>query len=454
VVLAVLGLGFGCGGGGSGGSGSEADTGGGAAPLKVGFILPLTGPQAKFGEIEKWSAELAAEEINAAGGVGGRRLELLIEDDMGKPEVGRAAAEKLISVDRVLLLAGGYSSSVTYAVAGVAVNRGFPFLVNTGSADKITEPAAFTPAGRKLEQLRKRLESARLTQEGLAELEAQIARLEEQARAQAAALRDRFAIFRINPPVSEYASGIESFLAEVVRPKTAAILHEHSLFGTKGAAAFARICDRLGIEIVLNEGYEAGAVDFRPLLGNVKALDPDIIYMVSYVMDASLLINQSMELRMSPRLFIGGAAGFTLPEFIQNTGRAGEKVVSATLWHESLKIPGAREYFEKFRKRYSKAPDYHGAEAYAAVQVIADALGRARSLDPEGIREALAATELTTVFGPVKFESYGEKINQNRAPTYVVQWQDGELRLVWPREVAAAPYVYPVDWAAERGATE
>jgi len=420
-----------------------------AEAIKVGVILPLTGKHAKFGEIERQSFEMAIEEINARGGVKGRKIQLLIEDTQGKPDVGRSAVEKLITQDRVVIIGGGYSSSVTYAAAGVAVNKGFPFLVNTGSADKITEPASFTPSGQRAENLKKKLKKEKDPARKAA-LKKKIARLEKRAEKEVQRLMDRFSIFRLNPPVSEYASGLESFLARVVRPKTAVILHENSLFGTKGAKAFEKTCKRLGIKVLMKESYDAGAVDFKPLLAKVKQADPDIVYMISYLMDASLLMRQSMELKMNPGLFAGAAAGFTLPEFPQNAGKAAEKVVSATLWHESLNIPGAREYYDKFVKRYNKPTEYHGAEAYAAAYVIADVLRRAKSFSPGDIKKALAETDMMTVFGPVRFVSYGRKINQNRLETYVVQWIDGKLELVWPEKFASRKYVYPVNWIKER----
>jgi len=372
-------------------SASAADT------IKVGIVLPLTGPQAKFGEIEKQSFDMALEEINGSGGIKGKNLELIMEDDTGRPEVGRSVVEKLITKDKVVMLGGGYSSSVTYAVAGVAQQNSIPFLVNTGSADKITEQGWDY-------------------------------------------------IFRLNPPVSEYASGVETFLAEVVKPKTAVVLHENSLFGTRGAKSFNESCEKLGIEVLMTEGYEHGGIDFKPVLIKVKQMNPDIVYMISYIMDASLLMRQARELKLTPKLFIGGAAGFTLPEFSQNAGKASEYVVSATLWHQVLPLPGAMDYFERFKARYDKDTEYHGAEAYAAAYVIKDVLERAKSFSPEDIKQALSATDLMTVFGPVKFTSYDKKTNQNRLTTYVVQWQDGHLKLIWPKDLANAKYVYPVDW--------
>jgi branched-chain amino acid transport system substrate-binding protein len=109
-----------------------------AGAVKVGVVLPLTGAEAKFGEIEKRSFDMALEEINAKGGIKGEPLELIVEDDTGRPDVGRSVVEKLITKDKVVMVGGGYSSSVTYAVAGVCQQNKMPFLVNTGAADNIT----------------------------------------------------------------------------------------------------------------------------------------------------------------------------------------------------------------------------------------------------------------------------------------------------------------------------
>jgi branched-chain amino acid transport system substrate-binding protein len=157
-------------------------------------------------------------------------------------------------------------------------------------------------------------------------------------------------------------------------------------------------------------------------------------------------MSQSMELRLTPKLFVGGGAGFTLPEFATNAGKASNMVYSATLWYQTLPYPGAKEYFQDFVKKYGKDTEYHGAEAYAAAFVIADTLKRAKSLSPEDVRQALAATSLMTVFGPVKFAKHGKMTNQNIVPTYLVQWINGNLELVWPENTASKHYVYPIDW--------
>jgi branched-chain amino acid transport system substrate-binding protein len=166
--------------------------------------------------------------------------------------------------------------------------------------------------------------------------------------------------------------------------------------------------------------------------------------MNSTPMDASLLMQQAKMLNLNPKLFVGNAAGFALPEFQRNAGEAAEFVCSPTLWTPSVPYPGARDYYDRFMAKYDTPPGYHGAQAYAAMYVIADALKRAKPLTPMGVRDALLETEMMTVFGPVKFVSYGKKTQQNSLPTYLVQWIHGKLEIVWPKDVATARYVYPV----------
>ena len=375
------------------GLGTVAVAGPEEAPIKVGVVLPLTGALQKFGEIENNSFLMGMEEINAAGGINGRPIELLIEDDKSKIDMGRSAAEKLILQDKVIVLTGGYSSDVTFAMAAVAQHRKVPFLVTTGAADEITQLGADY-------------------------------------------------VFRLNQPVSEYARPLTEFLQQVVKPKSVVILYEKSLFGQSGSREFAEQAFELDWKILMNEGYEAGTVDFKAVLSKAKSAKPDVVYMISYVKEAALLVVQSKELGFKPKVFAGAAAGFTLPEFRKLAGDAAENVFSVTLWTPQVPYPGAREYYSNYMKRFGSETEYHGAEAYASIYVVADALKRAKELTPRGVREALAKTSMMTAFGPVKFTSYDRKTQQNSLPTYLVQWQKGVLETVWPQIVATKAYIY------------
>ena len=363
--------------------------------FKVGVPLPLTGAEAKFGEMEKQAYEMALDEINAKGGVKGTKLVLDIQDSGGKPETATAIVEKFITIDKYPIVVGEYTSQCSYAVAGIAEKYKVPYLVVTGAADKITQQ------GWKY-------------------------------------------VYRLNPPSSLYNMGIFSFFEGVAKPKSIALLYENTDFGTSTSKAMKEYADAKGIKVLLYEGYSAGAIDFKPILQKVKSLRPDVIYMVSYLMDASMLMRQSKELDLNPQAFIGGAAGFTLPEFLQNAGDASEYVMSGTLWTPQAKYPGAKEFFDNFKKKFSKEPDYHGAEAYAATYVLGDVLKRAKSWTPDDLRAALAETNMMTAFGPVKFVSWGQFTNQNKMDTLLLQVIGKKFETIWPKEGASAKYVYPV----------
>ena len=363
--------------------------------LKFGIPLPLTGTNAKFGEIEKKSYEIALEEINAKGGIKGKKVVLEFEDSQGKPEISRSIVERLIDVRKQPVIFGEYSSSSSKAVAAVAEERKVPYMVVTGATDDITQQ------------------------------------------------KYKY-VFRMNPTNAYYATGLLSFFKEVVKPQSIAILYESSDFGTSGAEDMVKQAQKVGIKVLVKEQYEKGAVDFKPILSKVKAAKPDVIYMVSYVMDAALLMRQIKELRIDANLYAGGAAGFAIPEFIQNAKEASELAVTATLWSPQVAYPGAKEYAEKYKKLYKDYPSYHGAEAYAALYVIKDVLERAKTWKPDDIRIAFKATNMMTAFGPVRFEDKEGYTNQNFMDTLVMQVINGKHETIWPAKYANAKYVYPI----------
>ena len=357
--------------------------------------LPLTGKPAKFGEIMKKSYEIAVEEINAKGGVKGKKIALSFEDSNGKPEIARSIVEKLIDSKKQPIIVGEYTSSCAKAVAAVAEERKTPYLVVASADDDITQ-------------------------------------------------KNYKYVFRQNQVNAHYGDAVVSFLKDVVKPKTIAILFESSAFGTSGADAMEKDAPAIGAKVVLKEKFETGAIDFKPLLSKVKAAQPDVTYTVAYANEAQLIMKQAKELRIDAKLYAGGAAGFAIPEFIKGAQDAAEYVVSATLWTPQLAYPGAKEFAAKYKAKHGDYPSYHGASAYAALFVAADALNRAKDWTPDAIRDALKATNLKTAYGPVKFEDKEGYQNQNFHETLAIQVQKGEFETVWPKAHASKPYVFPV----------
>ena len=372
-----------------------------AGTFDLTIPLPLTGKPAKFGEIMKRSYEMAVEEINAKGGVKGKMITLTFEDSNGKPEVARAIVEKLIDSKKQPIIVGEYTSACAKAVAAVAEERKTPYLVVASADDDITQ-------------------------------------------------KNYKYVFRQNQVNAHYADALVAFLKEVVKPKTMAILYESSAFGTSGADAMEKDATAFGAKVALKEKFETGAIDFKPLLSKVKAAQPDVIYTVAYANEAQLIMKQAKELRIDAKLYAGGAAGFAIPEFINGAKDAAEYVVSATLWTPQVKYPDAKAFADKYKTKYGDYPSYHGASAYAAIYVTANALDRAKNWTQDGIRDALKATNLTTAFGPVKFEDKEGYQNQNFTDTFAIQVQKGEFETVWPKSQVSKASIFPVPSWRER----
>lgn len=362
----------------------------------IGIPLPLTGNLKEFGIMMKNSFEMAQESVNEAGGINGRSVNVVFVDDEGKVASVKPAFNKLVA-SKPLMLVGGYASDPTYQMAKMAEKKNVPFVICTASADKITQKGWKN-------------------------------------------------IYRLNPPISEYTKGLEDFWIKVYKPKSIAIINENSMFGTGGAIRMMEFCQEKAIEIRAHINYDRkmAAVPgyLRSLLAPLTEEPPDVIYMIAYLNDAVALVKQIRELNINS-LLSGAAGGFTLEEFIVKVGGAANYLLTSSLWSEHVRYPGAGEYYALYKERYYRSPDYHGAEAYSALLVAAEALKRAKSFSPQDIRDALNQIYMMTPFGPVKFYSYEDFERQNSLNTLVLQIQNGKFETIWPPDVASAIFKLP-----------
>jgi branched-chain amino acid transport system substrate-binding protein len=357
-----------------------------------------------FAAMMKNSFEMALTVINGKGGIKGRPLKLVYADDQGKPDVGEKVIKKLIKEENVAMLVGGYSSRNTVYMAGMAEKLDRPFLITTAADDRITQ--------RKWKN-----------------------------------------VYRLNPPASGYTQGLENFFLQKVQPKSIGIVYENSPFGTGGALRMMWFCREQGIEITKIIPYHRERVKkeyYQRILTPLKEESPDVIYMISYLNDAVALVQIIREMDI-PSLLCGGAGGFTHPKFITMAGEAGNRVLTATLWFQEIPYSGIEEYYNDYVKRAGTEPDYHGAEAYSALLVAADALRKAESLSPGSIRDALDKTDITTPFGPIRFSSYEKFERQNSLPTQVLQVINGQFECVWPEKLSTSDFAPPAYWRASEG---
>lgn len=371
-------------------------TGQASEPIIVGVLHSEAYP---YANMMKNSYEMALEAINGGGGIKGRSLKLVYADDQGKRIPGEKATRDLIENTESVMLVGAYQSSNAIYMARIADRLDRPLLVCTAADDRITQ--------RKWKN-----------------------------------------VYRMNPPAKGYTNGLEAFLREKIRPKSIAIVYENSPYGTGGAMRMMWFCRGNDIELKAIEPYhkERLVADyFYRIVNRLKADPPDLIYMVSYLKDAALLVKTIRQSRLN-LLLCGGAGGFTSQKFIDNVKDDGNHLLTATLWTPCLKYPGTKAFYEQYIDKYASPPDYHGAEAYSALLVAADVLERADSFRAESIRKALDNTDLVTPFGPVKFGSYENFERQNRLPTQVLQIIEGKFECVWPEVHATANFIPPPDW--------
>jgi branched-chain amino acid transport system substrate-binding protein len=356
-----------------------------------------------YATMMKNSFEMALSVINEAGGIKGRPLKLVYADDQGKRDAGEKIVKELVKRAGAVMMVGGYASSNTVYTARMANKLDIPFLVCTAADDRITQ-------------------------------------------------RKWRNVYRMNPPASEYTKGLEDFFLHNIKPKSMAILYENSPYGTGSALRMMWFCREHDIEIRKIIPYHkerahteaVGSTYFQRLIAPLKDEPPDVIYMVSYLKDAALLVKEIRALKINA-LLSGGAGGFTHPKMIKMAGDAANNLLTATLWFNKVCL-SSTAYCSRYVEKYSIKPDYHGAEAYSALLVAADALNRAESFSSKDIRAALDKTDLKTPFGPVKFKSYGNFQRQNSLPTMVLQINQGQFDCVWPENLATSKFTPPRFW--------
>ncbi|UQN09602.1 ABC transporter substrate-binding protein [Deinococcus sp. QL22] len=357
--------------------------------IKIGAITSVTGRFAEFGKMQLAGFKVGVAEVNRKGGIGGRKIELLIEDNASDVNKGLAAAERLVNAG-VPLIINEYSSSLVKAQAQYLARQKVPNLVITSSGDDITKPGSDY-------------------------------------------------IFRLNQPATEYARVIFNIFRDN-KFKSVAIIAGTGAFEKSVADAAQDFAKLYNITIVEDQRYDKGLTDFRPVLNRIKAKNPDGILMVSYAEDSVALMRQAREVGVKPRLFAGGAAGFALPDFIKDSGSAGESVITATAWVPQLRYAGVQKLNVDLKKALGgQEPSYHAAQAYAGVIVAAEAIRKAGSTDREKVKAALNTINLTTAFGPVQFKDYDGFRNQNPLAMVAQQVQGGAFVPIYPKSVVPRP---------------
>ncbi len=374
-----------------------------AQPVTIGILAPLTGGAAGTGLAQKAGFEVALAEINAAGGVLGQPLRIIIEDDRADAATSVAAFEKLMTEDGVEFIGGGFSSGATLAL--VESFRTFQPIVSWigGAASGIGNDDF----------------------DGIEELLGQ---------------EDWF--FHIHPWDYQNVEATFGFLTDL-GARTVALLHEDGAFGTPGAAVLEANVEALGIDVVLREAFQStltgGTGDFRAMLSKVGAARPDMVYWIGYDPDAQPLSSQIKELGVTPTYVFGAPPGW--PTGIEAAPEM-ECVMGLIGYLPNLPFAESAAFANAYTQMHGAAPDhYMAALAYAQLWSYADAINAAGTTDQTAVIEQLRTMSFRSPMGDWNFKPSLLAKHQGFGSDLwlVFQFQDGVREIIWPTEVATAP---------------
>src|SRR5437867_435508 len=319
----------------------KAGDSGGAEPIRVGHVASLTGDTATFGQSTERGMRMALEEINARGGALGRQLDLLSEDDRSVTEEARTAAQKLLQRDQVVALLGEIASSRSLAAAPEAQRAHVPMISPGSTNPKVTEVGDY--------------------------------------------------IFRACFIDPFQGTVMARFAVEELKVKRVAILFDFKQDYSVGLADFFRkTFTGLGGEIVADERYTSGDIEFRAQLTTIRAAKPDAIFVPGYYTELGLIAKQARELGIDVPLL--GGDGWDSEKTLEIGGKAVEGYYFSTHYAADSDSPKVQDFVKRYKEKYNQTPDAMAALGYDTAGILADALNRAGDTNGPKLRDAIAST--------------------------------------------------------------
>lgn len=391
-------------------TGCGSNNGGGTAeegPIKIGAIVSLSGAKADIGQDDKRGLDFALKKINESGGVLGRQLELIYEDDKGDPTTCVSAGEKLVNKDNVDAIVGTYGSTEVYALLG-ALKKYEPIVVLSGA--------------------------------GAPKVEAQFGQ------------EDWF--FHLYPWSYYYWSTAADFLDKTEpRPTTIALAYEDTLYGTDHSTYAKKYMEQKGFEIVAYESFKSGATDYTSLITKFKNLNPDVFLFIGYVGDAILLTKQAKELDFNPKMYLD-TLGVGQEQYKDALGSSSDNVVGIVPWSPACQYPASEEYsgllpstqdwVKEFEEIYGRVPTDRAVMEYVSLVSLAQAIEKAGTTDKEAVKAELNNIKTMTPMGYLEFSESDEGgLLQGFKSMVIFQWQNGEKVVIFPEESANGEILYP-----------
>lgn len=327
-----------------------------AETVKIGFNVPLTGFAAADGKSALTGAQLAVEQANAAGGIDGQNVELVIYDDQASPEEAVPITHKLIEKDQVVVAVSGSYSGSTRASAGIYQAAGVPYISAYAVHPDITRAGDY--------------------------------------------------VFRTSFMGEVQGRAGAYLIGETLKKKRVDIITLKNDFGQSLAAGFKEAAAKFGIEIIAE--YEYGIKDrqFGPIVSQVKNDNPDAIYATGYFFNAGPLVSQLRAAGVTAQVI--GQEGYDSQQFIEIAGPAAEGTIITTSLDRDSSAQVTKDFIAAFEKKAGHKVDMVAASAHTAVNVAIEAMKKAGTANSKAIRDAIAATNLVTSTGTISFNPLGE----------------------------------------------
>lgn len=367
--------------------------------IEIGSSIPLTGKFGSLGTQVKPGYEYAIQDINANGGVYVKEfdkkipLRLTVYDDESDPTKAVSKLETVFAEQNVVAYLGGAGSSMHAATVAIAEKNKVPYCGIAFALWKIH-------------------------QQGYKYLFSPFPKSPDQARG----------VFE----------ALNAEIPEGQRPTKIAIFAEKTDWGNELGGLWKENAPKYGYEVVDYEEYAPGTKDYSGMILKAKAAGAEALFGMPTDPDGVAIFKQMVELGWTPKFSLIIRAPENV-KWSETMGKAGDYVTIFPGWQHSEKFAGVAELNAKYQAEFSRPADLLTGPAYACVQILAAAIEKAGSLDREKIRDAMAATDMMTVIGPVTFnpDGTGKVLNP------LIQWQNGKLELVWPAEHASAKLAYP-----------
>lgn len=373
--------------------------------IVFGRSLAFTGKYTQPALMAHKGWELWIKTVNEKGGIYvkeyGKKLlvKCIYYDDESDPATAAELYRKLIEVDKVDLLVGPYASAVNYAVQSIAESYGYILPITEGTSTSLYN--------------RGMRYSFMSGPGGLATY--------------------------YSYPFMEWLST----LPEEERPSKVAVLAEDTAFPISVYEGVIAQCDEFGFEVVYEELYPKGTTDYVPMLSAAKDAGADLLMGGTYFPDAAGIVRAAKEVDFNPKAILC-TVGPTIPEWGPELGADGDWVYSSSDWDPSAPTFGNQEMITSFMEEYGIDPDYHTARDYACGQIMEAAIMAQGTLDNDELLDYILQTPFDTVIGKLRIGDVGEFEHITWPPGYViVQWQDGEVKVVIPSEAATADPAYP-----------